>query len=64
MFVKSTKGTDLIQSVLFGVGVAAVAIIFVSLIQGGFRVAGGSVNTANSGLAGSLDDAAAAIPAP
>lgn len=62
MFVKSNCGTDLIQSVLFGVGVAAVAVIFVTLINGGFTTSGSSVNTANSGLAGSLDTAVNAIP--
>lgn len=66
MFTKNTAGTDLIQSVLFGVGVAAVAVIFVSVINSGFttsalssaganEAAGNKLETSASILTGGLD---------
>lgn len=61
MFLKNNTGTDLIQSVLFGVGVAAVAIIFVALINNGFQTAGLSASGATEGTGSVLESSTSVL---
>ena len=63
MFVRNTKGADLLPGLITAIALAALGLVFVSKFQAGIKGAGTTVDTSANSMSGSLNTAAGAVAA-